>query len=72
MGQHRDNVIIARIAKNIRRIRKEKKMTIETVAFESKMQYSQVFRIENAISNPTISTLTQVSKGLGIGVKDLL
>jgi transcriptional regulator with XRE-family HTH domain len=38
----------------------------------AEMEISQVYRIEKGIINPTLTTLSALSKALGITLKDLL
>jgi len=54
------------LGKNIRRIRCEQSLTVENLANQSGMSYSQVSRIELGKLNPTAYTLFILSKTLNV------
>lgn len=54
------------LGNNLRRIRKEKMITVEQLGLESEIGYSQVCRIELGLRNPTAFTLFKLSKALGV------
>lgn len=51
---------------NVRRIRRDRKFTVEDLGFESGLGYSQVSRIELGKRNPTAFTLFMLSKALDV------
>ena len=51
---------------NVRRIRRNRKITVEDLGFESGLGYSQVSRIELGKRNPTAYTLYLLSKALDV------
>ena len=61
-----------RLGDNLRRVRLEKKWTIERVALESGLAYSQLGRIELGRRNPTAYTLFLIGKTLKVKASDLL
>lgn len=54
------------VGSNLRRIRLEKQWTLEKLALESGLTYSQVGRIELGKRNPTCYTIYQLSKTLEV------
>ncbi|MCA6516021.1 MAG: helix-turn-helix transcriptional regulator [Chitinophagaceae bacterium] len=54
------------LGSNIRRIRLEKKFTVEQLGLESGIGYSQVSRIELGKRNPTAYTLFVLSNTLNV------
>lgn len=60
------------LGENIREIRKKKKLTMETVAQQAGLAYSQVNRIELGKRCPSVYTLCLISNVLGVSLSDLL
>lgn len=56
---------------NIRRVRNEKSLTVEKLALEAGMPYSQVSRIELGKRNPSCYTLFIISKTLEVNPSEL-
>lgn len=54
------------LGKNIRRIRSDRSLTVEQLAYQSGMSYSQVSRIELGKLNPTAFTLYILSITLNV------
>lgn len=61
--------IIRKLGVNIRERRNEKKLSMEKVALESGMEYSQIRRIERGIINTTIFQIYRISKTLNVPIK---
>jgi len=55
---------------NLRGIRKAQKMSMEKLAHESEMEYSQISRIEKGQINTSISTAKLLADSLNVPVKD--
>lgn len=60
------------LADNIRKYRKEKGMTIEQLANELEVDYSQISRMERGIVNPNISIVFDIAEALKIKAYQLL
>ncbi|MFD2580867.1 helix-turn-helix domain-containing protein [Pedobacter vanadiisoli] len=72
-GKHRRNEVgIQTLAKNIRKYRKERKMTIQELANELDVDYSQISRMERGIVNPSVSIIFDIAQKLGIEPYKLL
>jgi transcriptional regulator with XRE-family HTH domain len=55
---------------NIRRIRISKSISVESLAYEAGLTYSQISRIELGKINPTAYTLYILSKALDVNLSD--
>ena len=64
--------IIKILGDNLRKIRKAKKLTIVEAAELCGVEKITISRIELCNSNPTVSTIYQISQGLNIGITELL
>lgn len=60
------------LGKKLRQIRFSQKMSIEDLAFQSDMTYSQVSRIELGKINTTVYTLYKLSQSLNVHPKEIL
>ena len=71
MTKIRDEELLKKFGENLRRIRWEKGISQETLAFKANIQPSQVARIERGELNTTISTINIIAKALEIDLKEL-
>ncbi|MEY3208385.1 MAG: Helix-turn-helix domain [Bacteroidota bacterium] len=60
------------IGGNIRKLRIEKKMSIETMAFNAAMDYTQLSRIELGKINTSIYQLYKIAKTLQVSIEELV
>ena len=61
------------IAKNLKRIRKEKDYSLEKVSKLADLSINTVAKIESGVNtNPTIDTLQKIASALEVGVDDLI
>jgi transcriptional regulator with XRE-family HTH domain len=67
----REEKFIKKFGSNLRKIRKEKGFSLEELAYQSELEYSQVSRIERGIINTSISHAFKLAKALGVEPKDL-
>jgi transcriptional regulator with XRE-family HTH domain len=67
----RNEKFLKAFGKNVRRMRKEKGLTMEALAYESEMEIRQLGRIENGEINTTISTAYILATALGVGMEEL-
>lgn len=56
---------------HLRKVRKSKNISMEKLALEAGIEYSQIFDIEHGNINTTISTVHAISKALGLPEKEL-
>lgn len=54
------------LAKRLKEIRKEKKISQEELAYRSEITLSQIARIETVRINPTISTIFKIARALDV------
>lgn len=71
MGQLRNTDYLVAFGKNLKKIRLEKGLTQEKLAFSIGVEISQISRIERGILNTTISTAEAIAKALDIPMKEL-
>lgn len=64
--------IFGRLGKEISRIRKEKKLSQEELAFEAHVDRSSVALAEEGKNNPRLKTLLKISYVLKIRLSDIL
>jgi transcriptional regulator with XRE-family HTH domain len=70
--QFRDKSAIAILAKNVRKFRIDKDLTIEELANEAGIEYSQISRIERGLINTSVSVIFTIGKALDIKPSQLL
>ncbi|MDI6049919.1 helix-turn-helix transcriptional regulator [Flavobacterium sp. XS2P24] len=59
------------LAKRLKEVRSEKKMSQEDLAGKCDITLSQIARIETAKTNPTVSTIFKIARGLEVSPKEL-
>jgi transcriptional regulator with XRE-family HTH domain len=59
------------LALMVRRLRRERGMSQEALAFEAKVTVSTLSRIERGLHNPTLRTLWCIAAALGISFEEL-
>lgn len=62
----------ARLARNLKRIRKDRELTQEELAERVGVSLGWISRIERGINAPNLKLLTKIAKALGVKVKDLI
>ena len=71
MNGSRNNEYITAFGNNLRALRKAKSLSMEKLAQEAGIEYSQVSDIELGKINTTVSTIYLLAKGLGVNPKEL-
>lgn len=56
---------------NLRRVRMERKLSMEAVANLAEIELSQIYRIETGKINPKLTTILKIAKALDINPKEL-
>ena len=67
----RDKKYLKSFGKNLKRLRKEKGLSQEQLAYKADLSLSQIGRIERGEINPTICTIKVIAESLEIDVKEL-
>lgn len=67
----RDDRIIKALGKKIRAVRNSKKMSMETLAYSSGIEYSQLSRIEMGQINTSVSHVAAIAKTLDVSIPSL-
>ncbi|MPT33017.1 MAG: XRE family transcriptional regulator [Chryseobacterium sp.] len=62
---------IISFGKNLRKIRESKKMSMQTLADITNIEYSQISRIERGLINTSVGIIYEISKALEIDIKEL-
>lgn len=60
------------LGENVRRLRLERQLSQEELAFEAEIDRTYVSQIERGVINPSLLVLYKVGKVLGVGAADLL
>jgi transcriptional regulator with XRE-family HTH domain len=61
------------LAENIKKLRKQHKLSQEKLATEANITYSTIIKIESGVNdNPTIKTLKKIADALKVSVDNLL
>jgi transcriptional regulator with XRE-family HTH domain len=60
------------LGKNVRRLRKQKKLTQEQLAFEAEIGLTYVGGIERGKRNPSLLVMVRIAKALGVHPTKLL
>lgn len=60
------------VGERIRRLRKERKMTLPQLASAAATSKGGLFRIETGEGNPTVATLVQIARAMELEIGDLL
>ena len=66
-----DKQFVKQFGRNLRKIRKRQGLTLEQLANDSDIEYSQISRIERGLINTTISTVKTIADALVVPVRDL-
>lgn len=69
--QSNDSEELKNFGNNLRRIRKEKDLSMEVLANLAEIELSQIFRIETGKINPKLTTILIIAKALDINPKEL-
>lgn len=72
MAQIRDSDLLNKIGSRLKELREGKGLTLEALSHEVELEISQLHRIEKGKLNASISTLSQICKGLGISLSKFL
>ena len=62
----KDEKYLKAFGKHLRKLRKEKGFTQESLAYKADLSLSQIGRIERGEINPTISTINHIAKTLNV------
>jgi transcriptional regulator with XRE-family HTH domain len=72
MQRRPETLLLKTLAENVRFFRKKKGLSQEELAAVSLLHRTYIGSIERMEKNASLSTLSLVAKGLGVGVPDLL
>jgi len=66
MKYKRNDQGIKAFGKNLKKVRSEKKITQEQLAFDTGLELSQIGRIERGVINTSISNVFEIAMALGV------
>ena len=66
-----DKQVLVNFGKRLKAIRLAKGLSQQDLANEVDIELSQIYRLETAKTNPTLSTLAAVAKGLNMNLSEL-
>ena len=72
VAQLRDPIAIKVLAKNVRKFRIDKGLTMEELAASANIEYSQLSRIEREIINTSVSVIFALAKALEVPASELI
>lgn len=61
-----------RLGLNVKRLREERGLSQEALAFEAGLHRTYVSGVERGVRNPTVTVLEKLGKALGAAMGDLL
>lgn len=64
--------IYERLGSNIKRLRKQKHLSQEQLAFAAKLDLTSVSEIESGLRNPSLKSITKIAKALGTKPSELI
>lgn len=70
MKTPKNEELLKMIGANVRRIRTENNITMESLSFESGIEYRQIGRIERGEVNTTVMSLFRIAKVLNTDIRN--
>jgi XRE family transcriptional regulator, regulator of sulfur utilization len=61
-----------KMGRRIHKLRKEKGITLEHLAYENNMSKGNLSKIEKGLVDPQFTTLVKIAQGLGVKLRDLM
>ncbi len=62
---------IIKFGEKIRKLRENRKLTQEELAYQAKIDFSYINQIENGKRNPTFNVIEQIANALHVSLKEL-
>lgn len=72
MAYLKNQQLLNEFGTHVRKLRTEKSMTLEALAYVADIELSQIYRIEKGKTNLSLSTIDAIAKGLEISIGELL
>ncbi len=72
MNNLRNKELLQKFGDRLKSLRLSNGLTQEELCYKAEIELSQVYRIENAKINPTLSTLAALASGLEITLSELV
>jgi transcriptional regulator with XRE-family HTH domain len=62
------DIFLKEVGENVRRLRKQQGLSMETVANDSEIDYRQLGRIERGEGNTTVISLQRIAKAMNVDI----
>jgi transcriptional regulator with XRE-family HTH domain len=72
MNKIRDEAVLKKFGQKIKQLRKEHGMSQYDLSVECDIEKTQIYRIEGAKINPTLSTLVALARAFDLTLEELL
>jgi transcriptional regulator with XRE-family HTH domain len=72
MANESQTEILNKFGRHLLAIRKRKKLSYRKIALNCDVDYSDISKIEKGERNPTLLTVIELAKGLGVSLKELM
>jgi transcriptional regulator with XRE-family HTH domain len=66
VNKTRDKTILIQFGSRLKDIRKLKNLSQDELALEADIEKSQIYRIEKGLINPTVTSIINISRALGV------
>ena len=66
------NLLEKAFARVVKKLRADKGLSQETLAFESELHRTYVSQLERGIKSPSLKTISRLAKALGVTASDLV
>lgn len=72
MNQQRRQDLLRKFGRRLAYIRSKKRMSLRHLGAASRLDPSDIVKYENGMVNPTLLTINELSRGLGIHPRELM
>jgi transcriptional regulator with XRE-family HTH domain len=72
MNDQKDNLLLTRFGKHVKRLRENSGLSLREVSYRCNLDNSKISKIEQGKINITLSTVFELSLGLGVPANQLL
>jgi len=66
-----EKAILKKFGSRLKQLRKERKLSLRQLSYNCKVDFSKIAQMEKGLINPTLLTITELSKALDVQLKEL-
>jgi len=66
-----EKAILKKFGSRLKQLRKERKLSLRQLSYNCKVDFSKIAQMEKGLINPTLLTVTELSKALDVQLKEL-